>query len=166
MARKAPARKGKNVVDMRVVEREDVQMSSENPVSYEIPEEPVVQLSQSRHVSKVPLFLLVCVLVALGATFYFYSEWRGLRENPQAETEKEMREMVVRVRRLIDVPQGEVPALVRITDTKPLEDQIFFKNAKKGNVILFYAVARKAYLYDPEEDIIVEVATLGDGSQI
>ena len=58
------------------------------------------------------------------------------------------------------LPTGEVPAIAQVADLAPLKDQLFFKNAQKGDIVLMYMQARKAILYDPGANLIIEVAPI------
>lgn len=71
-------------------------------------------------------------------------------------------EIISRVQKLMLVPQGEEPVLAAVSDPSALSDQAFFKNAKIGDVVLMYAKARRAILYDPANDKVLEVAPITD----
>lgn len=71
-------------------------------------------------------------------------------------------EIVSRVQKLMLVPQGEDPVLAAVSDPSALSDQAFFKNAKIGDIVLMYAKARRAILYDPANDKVIEVAPITD----
>jgi|CXWL01.1.fsa_nt_gi hypothetical protein len=109
--------------------------------------------------------LVVLILIAAVAGGYFYNQYAKLKADPNVVNQKKIETVVSKVEKLIELPQGELPTLATVTDTSNLADQPFFKNAKVGNEVLLYANARKAYLYDPEANIIVEVASLNIGEQ-
>ena len=44
-----------------------------------------------------------------------------------------------------------------VTDKEKLSGQLFFANAKNGDKVLVYEKAKKAFLYDPDADIVIEV---------
>ena len=68
-----------------------------------------------------------------------------------------------RVSRLIILPTDEEPTIATVADPDRLQDQPFFDNAKTGDKLLIYTNARKAILYDPVSDKIVEVAPINIG---
>ncbi len=72
----------------------------------------------------------------------------------------EINTLIERVGELIVLPQGEEPTVATVSDPDKLKDQVFFANAKVGDKVLIYTKARKAYLYDPEGDILLEVAPI------
>lgn len=71
-------------------------------------------------------------------------------------------DMVAKVGKLILLPSGETPTLATVSDLSKLKDQPFFANAKQGDIVLLYATARKAYLYDPIQNMLIEVAPISD----
>ena len=113
--------------------------------------------------SKKPLILLVLVVIALGAALYFFNEYSTLTQDPNAANQKKIEAVVAKAEKLIDLPQDELPTLATVSDTEALADQPFFVNAKEGDQVLLYTNARKAYLYSPSRNIIVEVASLNIG---
>lgn len=105
----------------------------------------------------------VLVLVALGALAYAYSEYSTLTQDPNVANQKKIQEVVVKVEKLIDLPDDEVPTLATVSDVAALEGQPFFANASVGDQVLLYTNARKAFLYNPSKNVIVEVASLNIG---
>lgn len=69
-------------------------------------------------------------------------------------------DVVAKVSRLIELPQGEAPTVAAVTDPTKLNNQAFFSHAKVGDQVLVYTKARKAILYDPQADKIIEVAPI------
>lgn len=63
-------------------------------------------------------------------------------------------------RHVSGIPNNEVPSVATVTDVAKLRDQIFFENAQKGDKVLIYAGARKAYLYRPSTDKIIEESSV------
>lgn len=69
---------------------------------------------------------------------------------------------VERVGKLILLPTDEEPQIIPIADALKLKDQPFFKNARDGNILLIYSKNKKAILYDPQVNQIINVAPLSD----
>lgn len=166
--KKTVSKKRTSVVDMRVADAEPIFEEKYEEQMHETPTQQHSEIpsTQRKNGGKSVLVLFIVTILVLGAAGYFYREWALLTQNPQAIAEEKTNEMVERVGRLIDLPQGELPVMVTIEDTYELRGQPFFENALRGHVVLYYAVARKAYLYDPRQDILVEVATLAAGESI
>jgi hypothetical protein len=78
----------------------------------------------------------------------------------QEAAQLEISTLIERVGKLIVLPTGEEPTVATVSDPAKLKDQVFFANAKVGDKVLIYTKARKAYLYDPEGDILLEVAPI------
>jgi len=110
----------------------------------------------------VILILLVVVSGVLAA--YFYNQLSALKANPQAIAQKEASELVSRVSKLIVLPEDEAPTIATVQDPELLKEQPFFAKAKKGDKVLIYTNARKAILYDPVNNKIVEVAPVNIGN--
>jgi hypothetical protein len=64
------------------------------------------------------------------------------------------------VGKLILLPSGETPTIMTVTDKQKLTGQQFFANAKNGDKVLIYEKAKKAFLYDPVADKIIEVSPI------
>lgn len=73
--------------------------------------------------------------------------------------------VIARVGRLIRLPEDEQPTVAMVSNLDPLKNQAFFTHARIGDVVLMYAKARKAILYSPQEDRIIEVAPIVTGEQ-
>jgi len=114
------------------------------------------------------LGLLMAVLVgAAGLAVFFYGQWQRVRNNPlQAQEEKaqrEIAEVMEAVGKLMVLPEGEVPTLVVIDDKENIaKDQEFFKWAENGDQMLVYRQAKKAILYRPKSNKIVNVAPISE----
>ena len=112
------------------------------------------------------LFFAVAALFILsaGLAIYFFFEVRSLRTNPQQVAEEEVQAIVARVGKLMVLPQDEIPTMATILDPAELVDQPFFASAQKGDKVLLYTNAKKAILYSPSQDKIIDVAPVNLGS--
>ena len=121
--------------------------------------------------SPVAVLLVVAgmlVSLAAGASYYFYRENKrvtGLLENPTEAARVEVRSTVARVGKLMVLPTDEEPTLATVIDPQKLADQPFFAKAKSGDKVLIYTTNKKAILYRPGDNKILEVApiTIGQG---
>lgn len=73
-------------------------------------------------------------------------------------------DIIRRVGQLMLLPDNEMPTLAGVSDPNSLGDQAFFKNAKTGDVVLMYGTSRRAILYDPIANKIIEVAPITDAT--
>lgn len=110
------------------------------------------------------VMLAGAVVFSLGTTFYFYSEYSTLKQDPDKVAQEEVAKLVAQVGKLIVLPERETPTLATVTDLDKLKDQPFFAKAKTGDKVLIYANAKKAILYNPELNKIVEVAPIDIGN--
>ena len=124
---------------------------------------PSSEVSASEGQSNLIRFLGLILFVALVVTIFFYSEARTLGKDPNKEAQAKITALVEKVGKIIALPEGEVPTIALVTDLAPLAKNAFFAKAKVGDEALFYPVAQKAFLYDPRENRIVEVASMNIG---
>jgi hypothetical protein len=79
-----------------------------------------------------------------------------------AQTEAQT--LISQIGKLTDLPQGETPTVATVTDITKLKDQPFFTNAKNGDKVLIYTTAKKAYLYRPSTNKLINIAPVNLGS--
>jgi len=86
------------------------------------------------------------------------------KQNPQQIAQDQVKDLIAQVGKLVVLPSDEQPTVATVTDLGPLKDQPFFANAKLDDKVLIYAKAKKAILYRPSENKIIEIApvNLGD----
>lgn len=113
---------------------------------------------------KILLLGLFIVLVSsLAANYFFQRRLSDLKQNPQKLNQEETAQLVERVGKIIILPEGEQPTVATVADLSRLKDQPFFAKAQVGFKVLLYTQSRKAILYDPVENKIVEVAPINIG---
>lgn len=110
------------------------------------------------------IFQIIAVLAVVLAV-YFYLQVRDLKKNPNVVAQQEVTSLVAKVGRLVVLPEGETPTVATVSDPEALKDQVFFKNAVKGDKVLIYAESKKAFLYSVSLDKIIDVAPLNIGNQ-
>lgn len=106
---------------------------------------------------------VLSLLVAVGAAAYFYRELSDIKKNPNKVAEDETKALIDKVGKLIVLPVNEQPTVATVTDLSKLKDQPFFAQAKEGYKVLIFTNAKKAILYNPVENQIVEVAPVNIG---
>lgn len=107
--------------------------------------------------------VLFAVLVS-GLAYYFYAQAAKPKDAQKVALE-EAQKLVAAVSKLMVLPDGELPIVATVADPSKLSDQPFFAKAKKGDKVLIYNSARKAILYDPQSNKIIDVAPLSIGSK-
>lgn len=113
------------------------------------------------NLKKVMVFLPMVVALVLAGFFYF--KWQELKQDgvemTQEEARKEIGEIVKKIGRLVLLPEGEIPVLVKIEDKDKIsKNQNFFEKTENGDMMLVYKEAKKAYLYRPSEDKLINMA--------
>ncbi len=109
---------------------------------------------------------LVALLLATGViALHFYTKSNDLKNNPQKVAQEENDALIATVGKLMFLPTEEKPTVATVADPEKLKDQPFFTNAKKGDKVLIYTNAKKAILYDPNSNKIVEIAPINIGQQ-
>lgn len=105
---------------------------------------------------------VIVLAIVLSGTFYLRSqqELQTLRKNPQEIVKKETRDIVAKIGKLITLPQGEDPTVATVTDPEKLKSQPFFAQARKDDKVLIYANAKKAILYRPSINKVVDIAPI------
>ena len=83
-----------------------------------------------------------------------YAPPAGTKPAPHTETD-----IVKAAGHLIELPD-ETPSVATVTDLAPLREQAFFANAALGDVVLMFPEARKALLYRPSLNRLIEAAPL------
>ncbi len=111
----------------------------------------------------VPALAILLVGVSIAA-ISLYQKVTMLEQSSTSAKQQEVAAIVAKVGKLIVLPEGETPTVATVTDPDKLKDQAFFANAKSGDKVLVYANAKKAFLYDPVNDKLIDVAPLNIGT--
>lgn len=121
-------------------------------------------------VKKIPFGkfgLVVLVFLAIGATgasIYFYDKYQTAQVLGSQDSDAV--DLQSKVGKLMDLPQEE-PVAATVSDVERLRSQPFFARAKNGDKVLFYQSIKKAILYRPSINKIIEVATINlNGSAV
>ncbi len=123
---------------------------------------------QASVLKPVVAVLAVLVVIAFGAAIYFYQQSTATQLNPQADQDAVQADadaLLVKVGKLMVLPADEKPVIATVTDPSKLKDQPFFAQTEVGDRVIIYPQARKAILYNPKLDKIIEVAPLNIGQQ-
>ncbi len=123
----------------------------------------------------IVIAVLVIVLVGAGGTaYYFYNQYQKTQEalnNPEKTAQEETQRLIDEMSQIIALPEADIangePTLATVQDKDKLKDQEFFSKAENGDKVLIYAKAKKAFLYRPSTNKVINVApvTIGDDAQ-
>lgn len=113
---------------------------------------------------RVGIIAVVLLLVAsVSAAGYFYIQLNKAKISSESASVEESASIIAAVGKLMVLPTGEEPTLATVTDPDKLRKQEFFASAQKGDRVLIYTKAKKAILYNPTENKIIEVAPVNIG---
>ncbi len=119
---------------------------------------------------RVVVTLSAALVVVAGLAGYFWYQIRTMDREATVNTESQRMEneansVIKRVGQLMVLPGDEEPTVATVTDLNALKGQPFFTGAKIGDKVLIYTNAKKAILYDPVANKIVNVAPINLGNQ-
>lgn len=126
---------------------------------------------KSRFVKIRKSYLAIVVLVLLlgaGSAFAYkvYDDQQkeiSRLSNPQESAKAETDRIKQEVSELIELPADEDPTIATVVDSTKLNNQPFFAKAQNGDRVVMYAKAKKAVLYRPATNKIIEVAPINIG---
>lgn len=96
----------------------------------------------------------IIILVLAGFYYKFNLSKKASEKRVQAETVR----LVKEVKKIMVLPESDVPAIFDIQDPVLLTNQqAFFAGAQKGDKLLVYPQLGKAIIYSPERKMIVNV---------
>lgn len=90
-------------------------------------------------------------------------EITALKKDPQSVAREEVKQLVSVVSKLVVLPDGEDPVVATVTDKDKLKDQPVFARTENGDKILIYSNSKKAYVYRPSKNMIVDVVPVNIG---
>ena len=118
--------------------------------------------------------LIIIALAGIAGTAYFGYEYKQKviqNENLQAQLQTFSQDPAVQLRienqkiidavgSLITLPSDETPTIATVTDLSQLQGLPLFQNAALGDKVLIYTKSKKAILYRPSENKIIDIAPL------
>jgi len=114
--------------------------------------------------SKVLFIILILVLIALTAAIY--SQRKTAKKIARLSTvsgqqevvKQEIDKLVATVNKLIILPKNETPTIATVSNATELaKSQSFYKGASDGDKVLIYFKAEKAFIYNPNKNILINV---------
>jgi len=104
--------------------------------------------------------VVILILAVLSGYFFYRHYFQGKKQiNNQTQSDQnEIKSVVNAIGKLMLLPQNEQPTLATVSDKTKLQNQSFFARAENGDKVLIYTNAKKAILYRPSINKIIEVA--------
>lgn len=111
---------------------------------------------------KVVLFvILVILLLGIGAYYFLvYQKNQSLSNDPTQAAAIEAQNLLDKIGKIMELPVGEQPQIATVSDASKLPGDPFFLKAKNGDKVLIYNIAKKAILYRPSTNKIIDVSSL------
>lgn len=109
------------------------------------------------------IILALLAIGGSGAGIYYYSEYKKLSlraTNPQME----IKEILAKVGKLIELPEGEEPTVATVQDAEQIRSQPFFAKAQNGYRVILFTNARMAILFDELNNKLINVGTINVGT--
>lgn len=107
------------------------------------------------------IFITVIIVIAIAPSAFFYKKYsdaQKILKDPTELIKLENKALIAKVGKIIDLPEGEEPEVRTIVNKADLSGQPFFAKAENGDKILVYSQAKKAYIYRPSLNKIINVA--------
>jgi len=112
----------------------------------------------------IPLVIGIVGIAAAGFFFWQYQQAQKILNSPSVVAQKEAQDLIVSIGKLMELPQNEQPTVATVSDADKLKNSSFFQGAKNGDKVLIYPSAKKAILYDPRTNKIIDVAPVNIGN--
>ena len=113
------------------------------------------------------IILVILGLVIVGALLYFGWSWWNLKKQintllqPEGIEElqkKQTEELLEKMKKHIVLPDDEEPIIATVTDAEALKKESdFYALAKNDDVVVIYVRAKKAFLFDPFANRVLNV---------
>jgi len=118
-----------------------------------------MELKKSALISTI---IFVFLIIAVVTSWYFYAQWKRALNTQYTGTseEVEIQQIVSIISQRMLLPEGEDPTIATVIDKNQLRDQDFFATTENGDKVLIYTNARKAILYRPSTEMIINVAPI------
>lgn len=101
------------------------------------------------------LIALVAIPVAVG--LFSTVQHKNAKSSKVLAAKTQVDDIMVKVGKLMDLPQ-ETPTVATVSDASKLAGQEFFAHALNGDKVIIFPIAKKAILYRPATNKIIEVA--------
>lgn len=114
--------------------------------------------------------MVICILIVCLVAVYFYVQYKkavaakGDRQGIAGQATDESEVVRAAIGKFMELPSDENPVLATVTDVEKVKNQKFFANAKNGDKVLIYAQNKKAILYRPSANKIIEISTVSNST--
>ena len=106
----------------------------------------------------------VIALLAVGSSVFFYAKYQSLAKKSASNVKDDAALTVAAVSKLMLLPSDETPTVATVSDAEKLKSQSFFAASQNGDKVLIFTQAKKAVLYRPSTNMIIDVAPVNLGN--
>lgn len=109
------------------------------------------------------LVIGVVVLGVVGGVIFLLSKNTSSHKKTDVKLstpQQEASQILTKINSFYDLPAGETPTIATVSDKTKLQGQPFFAKAENGDKVLIYTNAKKALLYRPSINKLMEVSSL------
>lgn len=134
-------------------------------MSIETPEETPIKFTLPK-LNTQTLVIIGVVILALIPSIYFYIQFKSAQtriSNPSQFASEDAKNLVATVSKLMTLPTEETPTVATVNDKEKLKNQPFFAKSENGDKVLIYTNAKKAILFRPSINKIIDVAPVNIG---
>jgi hypothetical protein len=158
------------VIEDTAPKQEPIQNVSEiNLGASSISKDQVNTSAVEKKKSMWPKFIVAGVLlvaVSFGAAYFIFSKSKkesgatipSTEQMTFDDTAEQVAALLAKVESHMVLPEGNDFVVYTVTDLEPLKGQDFFRNATVGDKVIIWESVRKAILYSPTKDKIIEVS--------
>lgn len=104
------------------------------------------------------LILVAVLILAVAGGVYAYEKYQKSK-NPDAAAQNDAEDLVAQVGKLMKLP-NETPVIATVSDVAKLGSQSLFKNAQNGDKVLIFNQSKKAIVYRPSTNQIVDTGNV------
>lgn len=111
---------------------------------------------------RIIFIVLIALLVsslAFGGYFFYKYKFNAISESA---SKKEAEKLFSKISDIYYFPEGEKPAIATVSDPSIFSGQGYFESAQIGDAIFIFAGTKRAVLYRPSIDKIIDVAPMTD----
>lgn len=123
-------------------------------------DEPVKKSRTPKKLPKIKLpsknWSTIIIIVLVIASAFMFMQYRSA-QNKLAGPAKDNEKYTKRLSKMILLPKNETPTIATVKDVTKLKDQTFFVDAQNGDKLFVFNKAKKAFLYRPSTNMIINV---------
>jgi hypothetical protein len=133
---------------------------------------PSPKADQPKKIFSAKLIVSLMAVVVIGGSIffggYFYWQYQKVIKSQPASVvspQSEKKTLTDKLGKFLALPSDEEPTIAEVKDVEKLKEQLFFSSAQNGDKVLIYAKNKRAVLYRPETDKVIEITSLGEAKE-